>query len=241
MKIAIIGYGKMGKEIELEAIQCGHQISMIIDFNNSNNIELINKENTDVVIEFTNPDSVTNNIIYCFKNNIPIITGTTGWFSKLEEISKACTLNNGTLFYSPNFSIGVKLYFETATITSNIFNNFPEFNVSIEETHHTQKIDSPSGTAIALANNILPNLSNFNCWKKSEECDNNSLPIISHRINETTGIHSLIFESESDRIEINHIAKNRKGFAKGAILAAEFVVDKKGIYTMSDLYKKNNK
>ncbi len=231
----------MGKEIELEAIQCGHQISMIIDLNNSNNIESIKKENTDVVIEFTNPDSVINNIIYCFKNGIPIITGTTGWFSKLEEISKECALNNGTLFYSPNFSIGMKLYFETAKNTSSIFNNFPEYKITIEETHHTQKIDSPSGTAIALANNILPNLPNFSSWKKSEECNENNLPIISHRINETTGIHSLIFESEADRIEINHIAKSRKGFAKGAILAAEFVAEKKGVYTMSDFYKNINK
>lgn len=231
----------MGKEIELEAIHCGHQISMIIDFNNHSNIETINKDNTDVVIEFTNPDSVLNNILHCFKLGIPIITGTTGWHSELVSISKYCKENNGTLFYSPNFSIGVKLYMETAKIASNIFNNFPEYKISIEETHHTQKIDSPSGTAISLANNILPELSDYTKWNKADDSKDKDLPIYSYRIDETTGIHSLIFESETDKIEIKHTAKSRKGFAQGAILAAEFVIGKKGIFNMHDLYQNINK
>ncbi|MBI5540780.1 MAG: 4-hydroxy-tetrahydrodipicolinate reductase [Bacteroidia bacterium] len=241
MKIAIIGYGKMGKEIELAATQSGHQISMIIDLIHSEDINKLNKENTDIVIEFTNPDSVLNNILYCFSLGIPIVTGTTGWHSYLETVSKNCKENNGTIFYSPNFSIGVKLYMETAKISSNIFNNFPEYKISIEETHHTQKIDSPSGTAISLANNIIPELSYYTKWNKAEESKDKDLPIFSYRIEETTGVHNLIFESETDKIEIKHTAKSRKGFAHGAILAAEFIIGKKGIFTMHDLYKNINK
>ncbi len=238
MRITIIGYGKMGKEIELAATQKGHTISKIIDLDNIDDVKKINKTNTDVAIEFTNPDSAIKNILTCIKNNIPIICGTTGWYSKLDEIKLNCNKQQGTLFYSPNFSIGVYLYIEIAKFASKTLNNFSEYQVKIEETHHTQKLDSPSGTAISLANNILPLFHKFNNWEKADGCKNNNLPIYSKRIGETTGIHNLIFESDADIIEIKHTAKNRKIFAKGAVLAAEVFYNKIGVFTMSDLYNK---
>lgn len=238
MRIAIIGYGKMGKEIELLTTQKGHTISKIIDFNNINDVNTLNKNNTDVAIEFSNPDSAIKNIFTCIENKVPIICGTTGWYSNIEKVKEFCLQQNGTLFYSSNFSIGVYLYMEIAKNASKILNEFSEFNIKIEETHHTQKLDCPSGTAISLAENVLPFLSKFKGWNKSESSDNNNLPIYSNRIAETTGIHSLIFESDADLIEIKHIAKNRKNFAKGAILAAEMFYNKKGIFSMVDLYNK---
>ncbi len=238
MRIAIIGYGKMGKEIELIATQNGHSISNIIDFNNTNDINKINNNNTDVAIEFTNPESALKNIYACINNKVPIICGTTGWYDNVNNVVNYCVNNKGTLFYSSNFSLGVYLYIEIAKNASKIFNEFSNYKVKIEETHHLQKLDSPSGTAITLAKNVLPFLSKYKNWNKSENCDINNLPIYSNRIAETTGIHNLIFESDDDIIEIKHTAKNRKNFAKGAILAAEMFYNKSGVFTMLDLYNK---
>jgi len=236
MRIAIIGYGKMGKEIELHATHNGHVISHVIDFDNINEIKKINSSNTDVAIEFTSPSSAVKNIISCFENKVPIICGTTGWYSELDNVKNFCSKHNGTLFYSSNFSIGVYFYIEIAKYASKILNELSGYNVKIEETHHTQKLDSPSGTAISLANSILPFLQKYKGWKKLDNCAHNYLPISSKRIDDTTGIHALIFESDADIIEIKHTAKNRKIFAKGAVLAAETFYNKKGIFTMSDLY-----
>lgn len=236
MRIAIIGYGKMGKEIEVLAIKKGYTISYIVDINNINEIEKINSSNTDVAIEFTNPLYAVKNITTCIRNNVPVICGTTGWYSELNKVKNFCAKYNGTLFYSSNFSIGVYIYFEIAKNASKILNELSDYNVKIEETHHTQKLDSPSGTAISLANYVLPVLHKFKNWKKSDNCEKDSLPIFSKRINDITGIHSLIFESDNDIIEIKHSAKNRKNFANGAVLAAETYYNKKGIFTMSDLY-----
>jgi 4-hydroxy-tetrahydrodipicolinate reductase len=237
MKIAIVGYGKMGKEIEKKAIQLGHFISFIIDKDNSDDFEKILPSNTDVIIEFTQPGSVIHNIQKSFSKKIPIITGTTGWYDKMEEITSLCKNQDGTLFYAPNFSLGVNLSLEFSRVISAKLSKFPGYDVHIEETHHTQKLDSPSGTAIAIANNILPNHKNFTSWKNSKDSLKTELPIISHRISNVTGKHTLFYESESDIIELVHEAKNRSGFAIGAILAAEFVLNKKGVFTMPDFLK----
>jgi len=237
MKIAIVGYGKMGREIESKAVQSGHLISFIIDKGNSGDFENILPSNTDIIIEFTQPASVIHNILKGFSKGIPFVTGTTGWYDKLEEVSTQCKDQNGTLFYAPNFSLGVNLFLEFSRVLSAKLSKFPGYGVHIEETHHTQKLDSPSGTAIALANNILPYHKNLTSWKNSEDSLESELPIISHRINNVTGKHKLFYESESDIIELAHEAKNRSGFAIGAILAAEFVLNKKGVFTMPDLLK----
>ena len=228
----------MGKEIESIAVQSGHSISFVIDFNNQIEITKINTTNTDVIIEFTKPDSVISNMQKAFEQNIPFITGTTGWNQHLEHASELCKRFNGTLFYSSNFSIGVGLFMEFAKSITQKLHHYKEYNLRIEETHHTQKLDSPSGTAITLANNILPFLPELTSWKTLNEAQENDLPIHSHRENDVVGIHNLIFESECDSIELNHKAKNRKGFASGAIAAADFVKDKKGIFTMTDLINK---
>ncbi len=225
----------MGKEIESAAIQLGHQISYIIDVNNSDDFNNIHPSNTDVIIEFTRPDSVVNNMYKSFNLGVPFITGTTGWFDKIEKIKLECKKQNGTLFYSPNFSIGINLFIEFSKQITEKLNKFQEYKPRIEETHHTQKLDSPSGTAIAIADAILPSLPAYNNWSKSVSVNNDQIPVISHRIDNVIGKHQLIFESEQDSIELHHNAKSRKGFALGAILAAEFVVNKKGIYNMSDL------
>lgn len=237
MNIAIIGYGKMGKEIESMAKQLKHSISYIIDIKNSSDFNLILPANTDVIIEFTKPDSVIDNIYKSFAKRIPIVTGTTGWYDKMNGVEENCKKQNGTLFYAPNFSIGVSLFLEFSKLMSKKLSVYTNYKVHIEETHHTQKLDSPSGTAIALANAILPNHKNFSNWKSGNSCQESELPVLSHRIENVTGKHCLVYESPNDIIELVHEAKNRSGFALGAILAAEFVIHKKGIYTMSDLLK----
>ena len=237
MRIAIVGYGKMGNELESMALKMKHHISFVIDKNNSTDFNSILPSNTDVIIEFTKPDSAIENIYQSFSIGIPIVSGTTGWYNKMEEVNNNCKQQNGTLFYAPNFSIGVSLFLEFSKIISEKLSKYSNYKVHIEETHHTQKLDSPSGTAIALANAILPNHSNFTNWKNTDNCLESELPILSHRINNVTGKHNLVYESENDIIEFIHEAKNRSGFATGAILAAEFIINKKGIFNMSDLLK----
>lgn len=235
MRIAIFGYGKMGKEVESAAIQLRHTISHIIDISNTDDISKINTSNTDVVIEFTRPDSVVKNIYSCFKSGLPIVTGTTGWYGIIEEIKTECSKNNGALFYSPNFSIGVNLFIEFSKQLAKKLNKFNEYEARIEETHHTQKLDTPSGTAILIANSVLPELTKLRNWNKSEIAEQNELPVTSYRVENVIGNHKLIFESAQDTIELHHNAKSRKGFAIGAILAAEYILNRKGIFTMSDL------
>lgn len=237
MRIAIVGYGKMGKEIEALATQLKHTISFLIDLNNTKNIYKIDSTNTDVIIEFTRPDAVIKNMQIAFEKNIPFVTGTTGWNDQLKNVTELCNKFQGTLFYSSNFSIGVYLFMEFAKSVSSKMKEFKDYNVRIEETHHTQKLDTPSGTAISLAENILPFFPGHNSWKKTDEANIGDLPINSFRKENIVGTHNLIFESDCDLIELSHKAKNRQGFAQGAILAAEFISKKKGIFTMKDLIK----
>lgn len=238
LKIGLLGYGKMGKEIEQLALESGHQISVIID--NETDWQQKGDELTkaDVVIDFSTPKTVIANIEKCFNSNVPIVVGTTGWYSDFERIKNECKIKNQSFFYASNFSLGINIFSAINTKLAEIMNRFPEYELQITETHHTQKLDEPSGTAISLAEGILNKIERKATWELVEENKKsalNSIPIKAFRIENVPGTHEINYESSVDEIKIIHRAKNRKGFAKGAILAAEWIYNKKGVYTMSDL------
>lgn len=234
MKIAIIGYGKMGKEIEKIAIERGHEIVFKFDLSNSNEFTVENLKKTDVAIEFTEPSSAYNNFLTCFDANIPVVSGSTGWLDNIEDIKKRCIAGK-TFFYASNFSIGMNLFFKLNKELAELMKRADKYNVQIDETHHTEKKDAPSGTAISLAEDILKLNSNKEKWVKEHAVNKSELAIRSFRREKVPGIHTIRYDSDVDYIEITHSAKNRKGFAKGAVMAAEFIKDKTGFYTMQDL------
>lgn len=234
MKIALIGYGKMGKAIEEIALQKGHQIVLKIDISNLNDFNKENLSKADVAIEFTSPHTAFANIKKCLEYDVPVICGSTGWLEKWNEIENYCKEQNGTFLYASNFSIGVNLFFELNTYLAKLMNKYDNYNVSLTEIHHTQKKDAPSGTAITLAEQIIANNSSKEKWINEPTENKNELAIISERIDPAPGTHTIRYSSTIDDIEITHTAHNRIGFASGAVLAAEFVVGKKGIFTMKD-------
>ena len=237
MKIALSGYGKMGQEIEKIALERGHEI--VVTLNDQD--DWIDKESelakADVAIEFSMPHSVVSNIFKCFDAQLPIVVGTTGWYGQLDHVKEVCWKNNKSLLYASNFSIGVNLFFEVNKMLARLMNEHEEYHVSVEETHHTAKVDSPSGTAISLANDIIDNLDSKNLWVNQQSDKDYELEIFSKRIEAVPGTHVVKYQSDIDDIEIKHTAKSRVGFAKGAVLAAEWLANKKGVYTMRDLIK----
>ena len=237
MKIALSGYGKMGKEIEKIALQRGHEI--VVKFNDPD--DWVGKAkvlgSADVAIEFSMPNSVVSNIFKCFDANVPVVVGTTGWFGQLEHVKDVCREHNRAILYASNFSIGVNLFFELNRYFARLMNDHENYNVSIEETHHTSKLDSPSGTAIKLANDMISSLDRKDVWVNRETEKDYELQIISKREENFPGTHVVRYQSDIDNIELTHTAKSRVGFAKGAVLAAEWLANKKGIYTMTDLLK----
>lgn len=235
MNIALIGYGKMGKAIETIAMENGHQVLLKIDIDNTGEFTAENLKRCDVAIEFTTPDNAVNNILKCFEAGVPVVSGTTGWLARLEEVIKVCREKNGTFLSASNFSIGVNIFFEINKYAASLLESHQEYNVSIEETHHTQKKDAPSGTAITLAEQILQRVRNKSRWVNGEGSNTGDLEIISKRIDPAAGLHKVRYSSSIDDIEIIHTAHNRQGFAKGAILAAEFIKGKKGIFTMKEV------
>ena len=235
MKIALIGYGKMGHAIEEIALQKGHEIVLRIT---DENLEEFNKENiqrADVAIEFTNPHSAVANILFCLKANVAVVCGTTGWLTQLKLIEEKCKELNGAFLYASNFSVGVNILFELNKKLAALLKPHPSYRVAIEEIHHTQKKDAPSGTAITLAEQIIELSDEKNKWVNNDTTNKNELSIISKRIDEVPGTHSVKYSSSVDDIEIIHTAHNRKGFAEGAVLAAEFLKGKKGIYSMKEV------
>jgi dihydrodipicolinate reductase len=238
MKIALIGYGKMGKEIEKIALNRGHEIVSIIDVNNPEEFESRAFEIADVAIEFSQPGTALANYRKCFQKHIPVVTGTTGWLDHLDEIKQQCETEGQTFFYASNFSIGVNIFFAINKYLAKIMNRFPGYDVQMEEVHHIHKLDAPSGTAITLAEGILENLDRKTQWKIEENGDSSPeiLNIRAVREGEVFGIHEVEYESESDIISIKHHAKNRSGFALGAVLAAEFTAGKKGFLSMNDIF-----
>jgi 4-hydroxy-tetrahydrodipicolinate reductase len=237
MKIALIGYGKMGHEIERIARKRGHEIVSVIDIDNPEDMDSSAFLSAEVAIEFTRPETAFANYQQCFARHIPVVSGTTGWLKRLDEIKKECTENHQTFFYASNFSIGVNLFFAVNRYLAKLMNRFPQYDVSMEEIHHIHKLDSPSGTGITLAEAIVENIDRKQQWKEAETGSAGDLLIHSKREGEVPGIHEIIYQSDADEIRIKHDAKNRSGFALGAVLAAEYTQGKTGFLTMNDLLK----
>jgi len=235
MKIALIGYGKMGKAIEEIAVHKGHQVILRIDHDNINDLTKEKLSAADVAIEFTNPHSAFENVSKCLEWGVPVVCGTTGWTDRLDEMKRKCAEKNGAFIYSSNFSIGVNLFFELNKKLASLMSAHPGYEVILEETHHTQKKDAPSGTAITLAEQVLEQVKRKKQWVNHLSDHPEDLEIISQRIDPAPGTHSVKYSSAVDDIEIIHTAHNRKGFASGAVLAAEFLDGKKGLFGMKDV------
>jgi 4-hydroxy-tetrahydrodipicolinate reductase len=235
MKIALIGYGKMGHAIEEIAIQRRHSIELKISIDNTEDNTVDNISNADVAIEFTGPDSAFNNINKCFEAGVPVVSGSTGWLNRYEEAVWNCKAQNGALLYASNFSIGVNIFFEVNKKLAQLMASQREYDVTIEETHHTQKKDAPSGTAITLAEQVLAVSPFKKQWVNKETNKAPDLQITSKRIDPAAGTHRIRYHSQTDDIEIIHTAHNRSGFALGAVLAAEFIYGQRGVFTMSDV------
>ena len=237
MNIALIGYGKMGKTIEQIALSRGHQISFIAD---KDGFEASDLEGSDVAIEFTVPAAAAENIRKCAYSKTPVVVGTTGWYNQYKAIAKEIEQAGSALLTATNFSVGVNLFFELNKRLAAMMNRFGDYDVEMEEIHHTQKLDAPSGTAITLAEGVLENLDRKNNWVSLTEGNTSdsealNLNIVSKRIDDVPGTHQISYKSEIDDIEIKHTAHNRQGFALGAVIAAEWLAGKQGIFTMSDV------
>jgi 4-hydroxy-tetrahydrodipicolinate reductase len=235
MKIALIGYGKMGKEIEKIALDRGHEIVLKIDITNPEELTIANLKKTDAAIEFTTPDSAVANYKLCFEAGIPVVSGTTGWLEKLPEVHQLCKILNGTFFYTSNYSLGVNIFFALNKRLAQLMANHSEYSIEMKEIHHTQKLDAPSGTAITLAEGIIENIPEKKSWVNQPTDRTGEIGIISEREGQVPGTHIIKYDSEVDYIEITHLAKSRKGLALGAVLAAEYSFGKKGILSMNDL------
>ena len=235
MKIALIGYGKMGKAIEEIALEKGHEIVLKIDVGNSDEFTKENLQRADAAIEFTGPHSAFDNVKKCIEFGVPVISGSTGWLDKWNEISAMCETHNGCLVYSSNYSIGVNLFFELNKQLAKLMEPYDAYDVQMTEIHHTEKKDAPSGTAITLAEQILSNMGRKNQWVNSPSANATDLVITSERIDPAPGTHTVTYDSTIDTIEITHTAHTRKGFASGALLAAEFAKNKSGIFTMKEV------
>jgi 4-hydroxy-tetrahydrodipicolinate reductase len=235
MHIALIGYGKMGKAIEAIALEQGHTIGLAISSGNQQDFTAQNLSGCDVAIEFTNPHSAVNNLKKCIAAGIPVVCGSTGWLEQWEEVAAFCKEQNGALLYASNFSLGVNLFFELNRVLAELMEQHPGYDVTIDEIHHTQKKDAPSGTAITLAEQVLQQISRKTSWVNHTAENASELAIISQRIDPAPGTHTVKYHSAIDDIEITHTAHSRTGFASGALQAALFLAGKKGIFTMKDV------
>ena len=235
MKIALIGYGKMGKAIEEIAVSKGHEIVLKIDLSNTSDFTKENIQKANVAIEFTGPETAFENISKCIQWGVPVISGSTGWLDHFEKAKKLCEEKKGCLIYASNFSIGVNLFFEINKQVAALMEPYAHYDVSMTEIHHTEKKDAPSGTAISLAEQILAQIGRKNKWVNEASNEASDLVIRSERIDPAPGTHSVTYDSPIDSIEITHTAHTRKGFASGAVLAAEFANQKIGIFTMKDV------
>ncbi len=229
MKIALLGYGKMGKVIERIALERNHET--VLCKGSQDSFEGL--ENADVAIDFSVPSVAVENISTCLEKGIPVVSGTTGWLEKYDEMVALCNQKNGSFIYGSNFSLGVNIFFELNEYLAKMMNNLKQYKVSMEEIHHTQKLDAPSGTAISLANGIIKNTSYEN-WTLDVTNDN-QIHIDAKRIENVPGTHSVFYDSEVDQIEIKHTAHSREGFALGSVVAAEWIIGKKGVFTMKDV------
>ncbi|HPT21627.1 MAG TPA: 4-hydroxy-tetrahydrodipicolinate reductase [Bacteroidales bacterium] len=235
MNIALIGYGRMGHEIEAAAIKRGHVIKLIID---QDNIADLNKDNltgVDVAIEFSSPDAAFDNVAKCLGMGVPVVSGTTGWTNNYDKAVEICKKNKTSFLHSSNFSIGVNLLFRLNSELAKQMSRYSEYDVSIEEIHHIKKLDAPSGTAITLANGIIDNHPGYEKWSFENDKSDKSVPVCSVREGNVPGTHTVTWDSDIDTISLRHEAKSRKGFAVGAVIAAEFIYSKEGIFTMNNV------
>jgi 4-hydroxy-tetrahydrodipicolinate reductase len=245
MKIALLGYGKMGKIIEKIATDRKHEIVLKISSSNADELTAENLQKADVVIEFSTPSTVRLNITKCLEAGVPVVVGTTGWYGSIDEIKALCDQRNGAVLYGTNFSVGVNVFFHINKALARLMNNYPYYDVQVEEIHHTQKLDSPSGTAITIAQGIIENTDTKSNWTNVLVSDDNKaddtvkpdeLLIESYRMDSVPGTHTVIYDSEVDSIEFKHTAHNRNGFALGAVLAAEWLQNKQGFYSVNDMF-----
>lgn len=243
MKIALLGYGKMGQIIEHFALERGHEIVLKINIDNQEDLTVANLRKADVAIDFSTPNAAIDNIYVCFDANLPIVVGTTGWYGQLQEVKNDCLERNNALLYGSNFSIGVNLFFHVNKVLAQVMNNFPAYEVQVEEIHHTQKLDSPSGTAMTLAEGIIDNLDRKSEWVNElvgtpfeDVVKKEQLLIESHRIENIPGTHTVVYSSDVDEIEFKHTAHSRSGFALGAVVAAEWLEKRQGFYNITDIF-----
>lgn len=229
MKIALLGYGRMGKEIEKIAISRGHEIVIRKDVDDTIDISL-----ADVAIDFSIPDAAFKNISNCINNNVPVISGTTGWLDNYKDAVALCEEKKGAFIYASNYSVGVNIFFELNKQLAKMMATLEDYNISMEEIHHTKKLDAPSGTAITLAEGVIENSSKKD-WELGAISSEENIPIVAKRIPDVPGTHTVWYNSEVDTIEIKHTAHNRKGFALGAVIAAEWILNKTGVFTMKDV------
>ncbi|WP_027880663.1 4-hydroxy-tetrahydrodipicolinate reductase [Mesoflavibacter zeaxanthinifaciens] len=229
MKIALLGYGRMGQAIEQIAVSRGHDIVIKTSSNTGYNIK-----EADVAIDFSIPNAAFNNISNCLNNDVPVISGTTGWLDKYNDAVSLCKKNKGAFIYASNFSLGVNIFFELNEILAKMMTKLEDYKVDIEEIHHTKKLDAPSGTAITLAEDVIKNHSQYSNWKLDESTEN-ILPITAKRIPDVPGTHIITYKSDIDTIKIEHEAHSRQGFALGAVIAAEWIIGKTGVFTMKDV------
>jgi 4-hydroxy-tetrahydrodipicolinate reductase len=246
MKIALLGYGKMGQIIERFALERGHEVVLKINIDNLADLTASNLRKADVAIDFSAPDAALSNIYACFDANIPVVVGTTGWYGELQQVKNDCLSRNNTLLYGSNFSIGVNLFFHINEMMARLMNNFPDYEVQVEEIHHTQKLDAPSGTAMTIAEGIIENLDRKDEWVNEITglpfegvVKADQLLITSQRIEQVPGTHTVVYSSEVDEIELKHTAHSRAGFALGAVIAAEWLQHKQGFYNIADIFNFN--
>ena len=243
MKVALLGYGKMGQIIERFALERGHEVVLKINADNLDDLNKANLSKADVAIDFSAPDAAIGNIYACFEANLPIVVGTTGWYGQLQEVKNECLSSNNTLLYGSNFSIGVNIFFHVNKVLAKLMSNFPAYDVQVEEIHHTQKLDSPSGTAMTIAEGIIEELDGKTEWVNElvgspfeDVVKKEQVLIESHRIENVPGTHTVVYSSEVDDIELKHTAHSRAGFALGAIVAAEWLQNKQGFYNIADIF-----
>lgn len=237
MKVAIIGYGKMGREIEKILVARGHEVALIIDIDNASDLNAERLDSIDVAIEFTTPATAYANIRTCLECGTAVVSGTTGWTDRLGELQELCREKGGAMFYASNYSLGVNLMFRLNRELARLMNRFDSYQITMSETHHTEKKDSPSGTAVTLAEDIIARVDRKTGWVNEPSTEDESLIAIeSLRVGKTPGDHSVTYTSADDVLEIRHSIKNRRTLAEGAVVAAEFLCSKSGIYTMEDLF-----
>lgn len=240
MRVALVGYGKMGHIIEALLLKRDHEITFKIDKDNAHDLNNISPANTDVCIEFTNPEVAYDNLTVLIESGLPVVCGSTGWYSQLQIIHQKVIEKNTAFVAATNFSIGVNVFFEAAKDLARLLQKYNDYKPSIKETHHTEKKDAPSGTAITLSEEVISVLPGYEGYKLNSDEDENLIPVYAFREANVPGTHELIFNNGIDEISLKHVAFNREGFAMGAVMAAEYIYDKKGIFTISEILKSNS-